>query len=384
MRHLRRVLVVAGCLLALRAAQLSAVTASDADALARLHALERRFAREQLPGAGPDDVFSDEWRLVTVSATALAATNLVFRHALPRDQALRLVEQLADRALSPEARAFDTRAHGHDALETLAGEAGHAGYLGHLGLVLGAECALGGTRHRATLERVGEALARRHQAAESGLIETYPGLTWIPDNAASLAAVALAERCAGADAPVARAVLARWPKDRATGLFLFRPEGGVRASGAAWNGLYLPLVEPRVASEQDALARQAFEVELPLGATAWREYPRGVDGEGDVDSGPLVFGLSPAGTGFAMAGAAARGDRATLERLLRTAEAAGITVPFGGRNYLLAPLVGDATVLAARTATPWAAHAAECPGMVGGDASLALDDGGGVAGRVSR
>lgn len=88
-----------------------------------------------------------------------------------------------------------------------------------------------------------------------------------------------------------------------------------------------------------------FVVETPLGLSAFREYPRGVDGRGDVDSGPLVLGLSPSATGFALAGA----DPALRRGLLHTAELVGCTVPWNGRHFLFGPLVGDAAVLAART-----------------------------------
>ena len=71
-------------------------------------------------------------------------------------------------------------------------------------------------------------------------------------------------------------------------------------------------------------------------------------------SGPVVFGLSPAATGFAMGGAALWGDQTALKGLLRTAELVGGTVSFGGqRRYALAPLPGDAVILAARTMTRW-------------------------------
>ncbi|HKE96154.1 MAG TPA: hypothetical protein VKB34_17730, partial [Povalibacter sp.] len=71
-------------------------------------------------------------------------------------------------------------------------------------------------------------------------------------------------------------------------------------------------------------------------------------------SGPLVFGLSPTASGFAMGGAAHWNDAVELAGLLRTAEMAGFTWSFRGRRrYLLAPLLGDAIILAARTMTKW-------------------------------
>jgi hypothetical protein len=70
-----------------------------------------------------------------------------------------------------------------------------------------------------------------------------------------------------------------------------------------------------------------------------------------------VFGMSPAATGFALAAARHDGDDAWATGLLRTAEIAGFSVPCrGGRCYLLAPLVGDAIVLAMRTALLWDAR----------------------------
>lgn len=356
MRRLRRFALLLLVPLAYRGMQLSLVDPSMDDARARLAYLEHRLDAEDLPGWGPTGVIQGEWRIVTLSATALATANLAFRGVLPKARALARVQTLANRVLSSNARRFDTDFYGADALRTLATDDGHAGALGHIGLVLGAECLLGDpTTHAERRTAIAETLARRHAASRDGLIDTYPGRVWIPDNAASLAALALHERCtrADGDAPLAKAQLGRWPIDAATGLLTFFRDGDVRASGATWNGLYLPFVDPGFAADQFTLARAQFETRLLLGATAFREYRRGEQRDGDVDSGPLVFGLSPSGTGFALAGAALANDEALVKRLLMTAEGAGITFGFSGRRYLLAPLVGDATVLAARTSTRW-------------------------------
>jgi hypothetical protein len=95
--------------------------------------------------------------------------------------------------------------------------------------------------------------------------------------------------------------------------------------------------------------RERF-LDRPLpGLWGVREWPRGVSRAGDIDSGPLPLGLSPAATGFAIASARRLNDAWTLQRLLDTAELAGFSLELGGRRrYLLAPLVGDAILLAAR------------------------------------
>ena len=69
---------------------------------------------------------------------------------------------------------------------------------------------------------------------------------------------------------------------------------------------------------------------------------------GGIDSGPLPLGLSPEGTGFAIASARRLGDAWTLQRLLDTAELESFSSELAGRRrYLFAPLVGDAILLAA-------------------------------------
>ena len=189
------------------------------------------------------------------------------------------------------------------------------------------------------------ALERRFAKARNGLVETYPDQIWIPDNAAALAAVALGAKCDHRDVPAAQ-WLAKWPRDPKTGLLQFVPGSGPRASGNGFNSVYLAYVDAAVAKQQFEAAQRTFGFSLP-GLAAWREYPTGVKGKGDIDSGPLIFGLSPSGTGFGLAGASLHdGPRASM---LRTAEAAGFTVPWGGPHYLLSPLVGEASVLAART-----------------------------------
>lgn len=164
----------------------------------------------------------------------------------------------------------------------------------------------------------------------------------------TLAAVAVGAHCDGLQVPT-RAWLARWPTDAGTGLLRFTPHARTpRASGAGWSSIYLAFVDPAFARAQFELAERTFLFDDVPGLAAWREYPRGVEGRGDVDSGPLIFGLSPSGTGFALAGATLYGSRAR-GGMLRTAEAAGITMPWGGSHYLLALLVGEAAVLAAKT-----------------------------------
>jgi len=325
-----RKLKVLAVLVAVRLVGCSACATADDSASRFEHVLH------ELKTTTPaDQLIAGEWYLVSLSMAGIAAKSL----GRPEE-----LTWLTRRALDADVRAFDTRSWKSDALATLDGPEGHAGYLGHLGLLLALECA---PQNAGVRRQVLGALERRYAAAPDALIETYPHMTWIPDNAVTLAAVAEGARCDGRDVP-AGAWLQRWPRDPQTGLLRFTPHTGARASGAGWNSIYLHLVDAAAARAEYLAAERVFLFDAVPGLAAWREYPPGVEGEGDVDSGPLVFGLSPSGTGFALAGATLYGSSAR-GGMLRTAEAAGVTVPWGGLHYLLAPLVGQAAVLAAKT-----------------------------------
>lgn len=341
---------------------------TDADADARADLLARRaylVHRVTAPDFGPQDFssalgpqFQGEHALVSLSMTALALGGLAQRFPESGGDLAQELDRIAARALRPEIGAFDATLWGKPALGTLDTDAGHVGYLGHLALLLAVrEVCVPGGPHRALLARLTHALERKIRRGPCALAETYPGETYVPDNAVALAALALATRAGvarHAPAGLLQAIHARYAAP-GSGFLPFRlgprctPIDPERASGAAWNLLFLGLVDEDYVRRMYPTLRGRF-LDRPLpGIWGLREWPRGVDRGGDVDSGPLVLGLSPAGTGFAVAAAQRIGDRETLQRLLDTAEVAGSSVQLGGRRrYLLAPLVGDAILLAAR------------------------------------
>jgi hypothetical protein len=144
----------------------------------------------------------------------------------------------------------------------------------------------------------------------------------------------------------------RWT-DPNSGLLRFAPHQPARGSGAAWNAFYLPFIDESFAADQSARTWATFGDTALFGTLhGIREWPRGVEATGDVDSGPLVFGVSPSATGFMLGAARLAGDEARVSGLLTTAELVGVSA--GGR-YLLSPLVGDAITLAAKTLTRWPA-----------------------------
>lgn len=318
----------------------------------------------QMPFYLPDQ-FRGEWLAVTYSMTAMALANLAFLYPDTVGEARAVLDRLARAMLGPDVRTSDADRWGEDPLDTLEGTNGHIGYLAHLELVLLAHVYLGGVEHAALAREVATALHRRMLASPSLHAQTYPGETYVADNAVVVACLALAQRVFGdmrveVTRPWVRRVRADF-LDPDTGLMVFRLSGDgrvvepSRGSGVAWGIFYLSYADPKFALEQYEKMRAVLgDTALFSRVHGIREYPVGFGGAGDVDSGPVILGLSPSGTGFAIAGATlARDDGHKLE-WLRTAELVGTTMGTDGqRRYVFAPLVGDAILLAMRTTTPW-------------------------------
>lgn len=340
---------------------------ADDDLLARRRYLIKNISIEQSnPSMMPGHLSAQlkgEWAMITYSSLTSALTNMAFLRPETRGEALQQVQDLVSGMLTQEFQAFDTAAWGEKPLDSLDGPNGHIGYLGQLNWMIGAYRLLGGDgRFDSVHHRVNAAMIRRFENAPRLSVQTYPAQIFIPDNVVALASIRNYERIVGKqDSNIVNA----WVDyarsnllDPHTGLLAFRyaPDGTTltesRGSGAAWNSFYLPFVDSRFASEQWNSMREAL-IQTRL-FTGLREYRRGRFGLGDVDSGPVIFGFSPSGTGFALAGARHARDGRLITSMLCSLEAAGTTVDLGdGRHYLTVPVVGDAIVLAAKTAVVW-------------------------------
>jgi hypothetical protein len=338
----------------------------EGDLVARRDYLASRLDSTATATVPDDPLFSGEWVLVTLSMAAMATTNIAFAYPDQLEDGRRIVNRCAELALAESARAFDTKRWGEDPLTTLAGSGSHIGYLGHLALILEAKRLLGGGTdpHEGP---VLDALTRRYDGAPFPYLETYPGERYTADNVVVLAALGMSDL---GRTPKHAALLARFiaytkahlldPKSQ---LVVFgvtdagEAKGTARGSGVGWNSLYLPFIDELFAKAQATLLRDRFGKSTGPGSLAVCEYDGCEPGKGDVDSGPVLLGASPSGTGFAIAAARRLGDEEWLSGLLSTAEWMGFSVQWSGkRRYLLAPLVGDAIVLAAKTSRAWDAR----------------------------
>jgi len=309
--------------------------------------------------------FAGEWALVTHQMVALGLAQVALAHPELRDRYRPVITRAAEKSFLPEMRDFGTEAwHGEDVLDSLAGPHGHA-YMAYPALAVGMARLLD-PAFPAALARRHDALIdtfeRRLLASPTRLIETYPKEAYPTDVAAVAAAIAVHARATGRRHD---AVLRHWASlvravqiDATSGLVIQRmgardgrPHDAPRGSGTGLAAYFAGFADRAVADFlTDGLPQQRASF---LGFTAIREYAPGHHGHGDVDSGPVVLGVSVSATGFALASARATGRFDGFRSLFRTTNLFGLPVEVGGRKrFVTGGPIGNALLLALLTSGP--------------------------------
>lgn len=206
-----------------------------------------------------------------------------------------------------------------------------------------------------------EQIAAAVEASPSPFLPSYPGQSWPVDTVVAMSALATCDRVLQ---PRYRPLIERWTArarallDPRTGLLPHRtdPESGATLDGARGTSqtmmlVFLPEIDPVFAAEQYAAFEERF-VTTRLGLYGVLEYPperrraaeqAGEALSGDVDSGPLVLGLSLSASAVAIGAAAANGDGELADRLVHAAELAGVQLGIREKRALFGALpVADA------------------------------------------
>lgn len=336
--------------------------------------LRRNFLVHRLSqAASPQNFFkigtsqiAGEWTLGSLSMTAAALTNIAMQQPQTAHESSLVIARMIESALTDDVSHFDKIAWGEQPLneEVLNKDEGHIGYYGHLNLMLGCYALLNNDGRFKDLHiKISNAIANRMQKYPHRHIETYPGETYPPDNTVSAASLKVADMTLGTKYA---ALLNEWIEqckkleDPQTGLIVFgmditsgKPRQTARGSHAGWNSFYLPLVDEAYAALQYNRFKK-FMLRRFIGFAGFKEYANGTLFWMDRDAGPVLFSIGVSATGFAVAGAQREGDRALKSDLLRSVELLGVSVTKGDeRRYVASPIVGDAIMLAMKTACPW-------------------------------
>ncbi|MFO0598893.1 MAG: hypothetical protein U0228_26535 [Myxococcaceae bacterium] len=200
-------------------------------------------------------------------------------------------------------------------------------FLSHLNLIYGAADEVGLCPGEAEHRRVSELLARRSLADPLRHAASYAStsLRWPADQSATLASLARFDAAHGTT--LVQAPLAAWkqvleqhldpdtklPVSELTG----RGPGAKYPRGCAqsWLIRYTSEFDPALASAWWETYRAQFLVRVgPI--VGFREWPVGVERAGDVDSGPIIFGVGTAASAFAIPAARSQGDVLLAGQLL--------------------------------------------------------------------
>lgn len=219
------------------------------------------------------------------------------------------------------------------------------------------------SRIRQEADAISAALTASIEGSGSPFLQAYPGGSWPVDTVVAVAAMVAADAAVGADhrRPIRR-WLASVPSflDERTGLLPHRVDAGTggilqgaRGSSQSVIQRFWPAVDPDGAPASYRRYREQF-LSRELGFVGLQEYPHGVSGSGDVDSGPLMLGMSLSASAVTIGAALANGDPALARELIEAAEVLGMPVTWQGkRRYAAGQVpVGDAFVVWARVTTP--------------------------------
>ncbi|MEJ3745923.1 hypothetical protein WEI85_21850 [Actinomycetes bacterium KLBMP 9797] len=217
------------------------------------------------------------------------------------------------------------------------------------------------------------ALGAAFDAAPSPYLTAYPGQAWPVDSTVAVASLRLHDtllppRYAGT---VERWLLGvRERLDPRTGLLPHRaaPDTGQPAEVARGTSQsvihrFLVDIDPAFARDQYLRFRDRYVTKPLHFGPAVREYPEGMSGPADVDSGPLLLGISLSATVVTLGAAQVNGDRPLAAALASYGELAGVPVdtPWTKRYAFGLLPIGDAFLAWSKTARPWVAAPPSAP-----------------------
>ena len=321
----------------------------------------------EMPG-GIGSQFQGEWAMYSCSMLSAALTNISILYPDEREKSVEQIDRLINIVMSPEVREYDAARWDEDPLESWDSEKSHMSYLSILAwMISGYKTAGGDDKYDDLYYKLCSTLNWRMKESPTLNLQTYPNeAVYVPDMLVTLVALSnFTWQCDDRYLSTVNEWLNKAKKkwtDKETGILKsFLDYNGtelsepIKGSYTALIYYYLTFVDKDFAHEQYELLKKHFMQRSPFAGI--REYYDRTCWLGmDIDSGPIIFNLSPSGTAFAIGAATYFGDTDFRNSLLKTGEIAGSTVRGWNTNhYLLAnmALVGEAITLAMRTSVPW-------------------------------
>lgn len=221
-------------------------------------------------------------------------------------------------------------------------------YCGWHNYLLASIVALGAATpvERDAFDRCSAELDSAFAKSTSPFIESYSGMAWPADNVVAMVSLALHERIRpGAH----KAVIDRWLEQvgkrydergmipHAWDPFADLQQEHARGCSQALINVFLPMIDSTLAREQFDLFRQHFFMER-FGVPLVREYPQGITGWGDVDSGPVILGAGCAASIVGSAACRMNSDAFHAQEFDATVEGFGLVLGDERKRYVLGEL----------------------------------------------
>lgn len=215
------------------------------------------------------------------------------------------------------------------------------------------------------LRRECDAIAFAIEKSKTPFLASYDGAAWPCDTVPAIHALSACDRIFK-DGRY-RHVIAAWLDDARerldpeTGLLPHtaappdgREVGAARATSQVIMLRFLPDIDAAFAQSQYERFRERFLTTF-VGAPCVLEYPSGISGPGDVDSGPLICGRSLSATVLMMGVAQIYGDQSLADAIAQSGETVGMPWTSKGRKRYVGGVlpIGDIIVAYAQVARPW-------------------------------
>lgn len=207
-------------------------------------------------------------------------------------------------------------------------------------------------------------LAACFESSATPYLQAYEGEAWTCDSAPAIFALHACDRMFP---PMYGPVIDRWAgkvralRDPKTGLLGHRvsPESGALIDGPRATSMCITL--RFLAEATPALGLELYDsfrrnmMTTRCGLPGVREYSPGPGGLGDIDSGPLIFGISASASAVTIGAARVMGDSEAVAHMVPAAEALGFPISWNGtKRYAGGFLpIADAFLAWSQTARPW-------------------------------
>lgn len=223
------------------------------------------------------------------------------------------------------------------------------------------------------LAKLSGRIAAAFDASETPFLQSYVGSAWPADAVVAMASISHHDKLFQ---PRYQETLHRWLMhvegllDTTTGLIphAVHPDDGSvlegpRGSSQSLMLCLLPRIDSGFAAAQFANYKRWFSTTW-LGLPAIREYPHGKEGVGlgDIDSGPVLFGVGASASIVGIGAMRANGDSCLAEQMVQTIDGLGFPLSGEGERWYLfgAEPMADAFLVWVRSLTFPTVMSLEC------------------------